>query len=269
MTMIVINLIKTVNALLVRVNVYLIMYWILKPRFVIKLLRYRVTVSLIVVKINSVLMVCANVNQAMNTINFKTFVIENCVISTAIVIHLIRIVSVLEINVSVDPDMLWIQVLRSANLQSKSHALRLMIAVLINSVLKIYANVNQTMFSMIQSIYVNSNLVIMTAIVIHLIRIVSVLDMNVSVNPDMLWIQILRSANLQLKSHAVREMIAVLINSVLKIYANVNQIMFSMIQLIYVNSNLVIMTMIAIKSIAIGFVKPITECVTAVKLTIK
>jgi hypothetical protein len=155
-TVIAINSIATVCAMAMEgVFAGLIMYWIQKQNFVIKQLKYRVIVSLIVVKINSVLMVCVNVNQDMNTINFKTHVIENRVISTAIVINLIRIVSVLKTSVSVNPDMLWIKTLRSAKLKSKSHAIREMIVVLINSVLKIYVNVNQTMFSMIQSIYVN------------------------------------------------------------------------------------------------------------------
>jgi hypothetical protein len=66
--MIVINSIETVNALLVRVNADLIMYWIRKQKFVVKLLKYRVIVSLIVVIINSVLMVCANVDKTMYSI---------------------------------------------------------------------------------------------------------------------------------------------------------------------------------------------------------
>ncbi len=87
--MIVINSIETVNALLVRVNADLIMYWIRKQKFIVKLLKYRVIVSLIVVIINSVLMVCVNVNQAINKLKIRVTV--NPVILTAIAINSIAI----------------------------------------------------------------------------------------------------------------------------------------------------------------------------------
>jgi hypothetical protein len=162
-------MIATVCAMsLVGVNVCLIMFWIRKQKFVIKLLRYRVIVSLIVVKINSVLMVCVNVDQAI--IKLKIHVTANPVILTAIVIFLIRIVFVLRMNANVDLDTLWIQRLNFVRLETKSHAIRSMIVVLINSVLKIYANANRTMNSMIH-LYVNSNLVVMTVTAINSIAI--------------------------------------------------------------------------------------------------
>jgi hypothetical protein len=178
-TVIVISMIAKVCAMaLVGVNVSLIMFWIRKQKFVIKLLRYRVIVSLIVVKINSVLMICVNVDQAI--IKLKIHVTANPVILTAIVIFLIRIVFVLRINANVDLDTLWIQRLNYVRLETKSHAIRSMIAVLINSVLKIYANANRTMNSMIH-LYVNSNLVVMTVTAINSIAIGFVIPLMESV----------------------------------------------------------------------------------------
>jgi hypothetical protein len=92
----------------------------------------------------------------------------------------------------------------------------------------------------------------------------SVSKINANVGLDTLWIQRLN----YVKSHAKRSVIAVLINSVLKIYANVNRTMSSIIHLC-VNSNLVDMTVIAINLIGIGLVISFMECVTAVNFTIK
>jgi hypothetical protein len=92
------NVIKTIARVyalvMVCVNAGLIMYRILKPNFVIILLKNIVIIYLIVVIINSVLIICVNVNQAIDTILLMIFVIKNFVNSTAIVIYLIRIVSV-------------------------------------------------------------------------------------------------------------------------------------------------------------------------------
>jgi hypothetical protein len=111
--MIVTNMTATVNALtMARVDAIPVMYWILKLKFVVQLFRNHVKVSMIVMQINSVLIIGANVNQAINTINLIIIVNQNCVDLTAIVIYLIRIVFVLDLNVSVGLDTLWIQILR-------------------------------------------------------------------------------------------------------------------------------------------------------------
>jgi hypothetical protein len=179
---IVIISIATVYALLVRVNAGLIMYWIRKQKFVIKQLRYRVTVSLIVIIINSVLMVCVNVDQVINKL--KIHVTVKSVILTAIVIFLIRIVFVFRMNANVGLDTLWIQRLNYV----KSHAIRSMIAVLINSVLKIYANANRTMSSM-NHLHVNSNLVNITGIAIKSILIGFVILITICVTAVKLTIK--------------------------------------------------------------------------------
>jgi hypothetical protein len=103
-----------------------------------------------------------------------------------------------------------------------------------------------------------------TVIVINMIATVYAMSLVVvNVGLDTLWIQRLN----YVKSHAIRSMIAVLINSVLKIYANVNRTISSMIHL-YVNSNLAVLTVIAINLIVRGFVVQ-TDGVTPVKLTTK
>jgi hypothetical protein len=53
------------------------------------------------------------VNQVLNAVNLKTRVIQNFVVLTAIVIHSIRILPVLEKNANVSLDKLCIQTIGS------------------------------------------------------------------------------------------------------------------------------------------------------------
>ncbi len=100
---VVINTTSTVYEVkMVCVNASLITYWILKLKFVIKLLRNIAIVLMIAVKINSVLMICANVNEDMNTFLLLIHVTRSFVISTAIVTYLIRIAFALDIAIGTD-----------------------------------------------------------------------------------------------------------------------------------------------------------------------
>ncbi len=106
---IVIKKIETEFVFTIYVNAVLIMHSILKPEFVIKFLKSAdYGINQFCIK-----KILVNVNQVLNAVNLKTRVIQNFVVLTAIVIHSIRILPVLEKNANVSLDKLCIQTIGS------------------------------------------------------------------------------------------------------------------------------------------------------------